>query len=121
MIACDDGSNVLVWDAEKGKLMSKFAEAHDKKKITAASFDESERRIITCATDGSVKIWNFSNGQLLSIMKHIDGSEVTSAIYIGENEKNKLPYIATAGWNRKICIWPDDKEEFTSTSKILPL
>lgn len=121
VVACDDGSNVLVWDAEKGKLMSKFAEAHDKKKITTACFDESQRRIITCATDGSIKVWNFSNGQLLTTMQHTDISEVTSVIYIGENEKNKLPFIATGGWNKKVAIWPDDKLTVTTASKALPL
>ncbi len=65
--------------------MSKFGEAHDKKKITAACFDESQRRIVTCATDGSIKMWNFSNGQLLTVMQNIDFCEVTAAIYIGEN------------------------------------
>jgi WD40 repeat protein len=62
VVSCDDGSFVAVWDIENGKLMSKFPNAHKKSKITAGCFDGSERRLVSAASDGSIKIWNFSNG-----------------------------------------------------------
>jgi WD40 repeat protein len=51
-----------VWDIENGKLMSKFGDAHGKSKITAGHFDATKRRLITSGSDGSCRIWNFSNG-----------------------------------------------------------
>lgn len=65
VVSCDDGSFISVWDIENGKLMSKFGNAHKKNKITAACFDGSERRLVTAAADGTLKLWNFSNGQCL--------------------------------------------------------
>ena len=32
-------------------------------KLTTGTFDMKGRRLITSAADGTVKIWNFSNGQ----------------------------------------------------------
>ena len=49
--------------------MSKFGNTHGpKKKITAGCFDNKQLRIATAGSDGSVKIWNFSNGQCLTEM-----------------------------------------------------
>ena len=66
VVSCDDGSFISVWDIENGELLSKFGEVHGTQKITAAEFDATGRRIITAGADGSVKIWNFSNGQCLA-------------------------------------------------------
>lgn len=46
--------------------MSKFGDAHgEKMKVTAGAFDLFKRRLVTSGEDGSVKIWNFSNGHAL--------------------------------------------------------
>ncbi len=65
-MSADDGSFIIVWDIETGKMMSKFGKAHGKAKITAGCFDGTRRRIITTAMDGSCRIHNFSNGHKLS-------------------------------------------------------
>jgi len=48
--------------------MSRFQgnEKGIKLKITAGCFDSTLRRLITAAGDGSVSMWNFSNGQELT-------------------------------------------------------
>ena len=33
--------------------------------MTAAAFDGGLRRLITGASDGTMRMWNFSNGQML--------------------------------------------------------
>lgn len=57
--------------------MSKFGNTHGpKKKITAGCFDNKQLRIATAGSDGTVKIWNFSNGQCLTEMiRKIDKKE----------------------------------------------
>ena len=63
VVSSDDGGFIAVWDIEDGKLMSKFGNAHGvKQKITAGCFDQTQRRLITAGSDGSCKMWNFSNG-----------------------------------------------------------
>jgi len=31
-----------------------------------------------------------------------------------------MPYFIAVGWDKKIHVWPDDKEEVVETSKSLP-
>ena len=46
-----------------------FTELHQTK-MTAMAFDEAGRRLITGANDGTVRVWNFSNGQCLQQLKN---------------------------------------------------
>jgi WD repeat-containing protein 49 len=63
VVSADDGGFIAVWDIEDGKLMSKFGNTHGpKKKITAGCFDSKQLRLATAGSDGTVKLWNFSNG-----------------------------------------------------------
>lgn len=53
--------------------MSKYGDAHGaKQKITAGTFDMYKRRLVTAGEDGSVKIWNFSNGHPLKNLVGVD-------------------------------------------------
>ena len=72
VVSGDDSGFVSVWDIENGKLMSKFQTQStqgtrlsdsNQPKLTTGTFDMKGRRLITSSADGSVKIWNFSNGQ----------------------------------------------------------
>ena len=72
IVSGDDQGYVSVWDIENGKLMSKFqtytppntSKISEKAnpKITTGTFDMKGRRLVTSSADGTVKIWNFSNG-----------------------------------------------------------
>ena len=66
VVSADDGGFIAVWDIEDGKLMSKFNAHGAKVKITAGCFDSTQRRLTTAGSDGTVKMWNFSNGQCLT-------------------------------------------------------
>ena len=129
VVSGDDGGFIAVWDIEDGKLMSKFGNAHGpKNKITAGCFDSTQRRLISAGSDGTVKMWNFSNGQCLTELlskvsgKRID-TEVTElcCVYDPEDEEQaKMSYIISVGWDRKIHVWADEKDEEVETNKILP-
>ena len=65
VVSGDDESSVCVWDVTCGALNFMFHNAHDRSKITFMCFDHGERRLFTGAHDGSLKLWNFSNGNCL--------------------------------------------------------
>ena len=69
--------------------------------MTAMAFDEAGRRLITGGNDGTVRVWNFSNGQLLKELRNEGSSEVSSIQFIVEGQ-NKL--IVAGGWNRKVVV-----------------
>jgi len=147
--------------------MSKYGPAHGKARLTCGCFDSSRRRLITGASDGSIKIWNFSNGESLSsllinpkdmkprrrgispeklqdsptkkevTMKAVDQeieikgvkpySEITAVECIFDPadsekkpEEKKPDQIVAVGWDKRMYIWNDTKEQEISTQVILP-
>ena len=112
VVSGDEGGYVNIYDVENGKLMSKFGDAHGTRNgvptpITTGCFDMVMRRLITAGADGSVKIWNFSNGQCLKDLKSKKDTfkvddEITSLISIADKtEKSALKssqYFLGVGW-----------------------
>lgn len=95
------------------------------------------RRLITSAADGTVKIWNFSNGQQLKDLLSADekpkvDTEITALISIHDHtgQKVKAPCFLAVGWDKKLHIWLDpahpnnagggDEEEDAISCKDLP-
>ena len=77
MVSGDESAQVCVWDVETGDMVFHFADLHSAK-MTAMAFDEAGRRLITGGNDGTVRVWNFSNGQLLKELRNEGSSEVSS-------------------------------------------
>mmetsp|Transcript_8349 Transcript_8349/g.6226 ORF Transcript_8349/g.6226 Transcript_8349/m.6226 type:complete len:217 (-) Transcript_8349:115-765(-) len=141
VVSGDDGSFINVWDIENGILMFKFGEAHGKAKITAGCFDSTKRRLITTGSDGSCRIWNFSNGSCLSELINKESgrkfdSELTGCCCVydelsesdeeynkdkeEEERLDKTAQIVAVGWDKKVHIWNDEKDEEVETAKDLP-
>ena len=81
--------------------------------MTAMAFDEAGRRLITGGNDGTVRMWNFSNGQCLRELSGEDFLEVSSIMFIVAGQ-NKL--VVAGGWNRKVVVWRDDAEASSAQS-----
>ena len=80
-------------------------------------------------------MWNFSNGQCLTELlsddsgRHVD-SEITGVVCAyepkeedeegEEEEQEKMAHVIAVGWDKKIHIWADQKEEEVVCNKILP-
>lgn len=95
VVSADDGGMVSIWDIEKGNIVQKFGPAHGEgNKITAGTFDSTQRRLLTAGSDGTVKIWNFSNGQCLKDLLSINGTtkvdkEITNLVTIHEPKEDE--------------------------------
>lgn len=121
IISADEESNVHVWDINEGKLLFKFSQAHGGNRITSMSLDFSGRRLITGAHDGSIKMWNFNNGQCLREFNYDrEPKEVSKLAFVGSESSSKQQQIISVGWDKFLYIWPDENEPIISWSKCLP-
>lgn len=79
--------------------------------MTCIAFDANERRLLSAANDGLVKIWNFNNGSMLRMYTHDEEKpqEISRVFYV-QDEKRGQECVYAAGWNRKIYIWEDMDE-----------
>lgn len=53
--ACAD-SSVVVWDVNTGRKLIELKNAHGQEKITAMTTDHSQCRLITAASNGTIKV-----------------------------------------------------------------
>uniref|UniRef100_A0A8C9YGJ4 WD40 repeat domain 95 n=1 Tax=Sander lucioperca TaxID=283035 RepID=A0A8C9YGJ4_SANLU len=83
VVSCTEGSVVKVWDFDTGRQVFEFGGTHNLSAITCMTFDPKGRRLVTGGRDGSLKIWNFNNGQCLKTLKK-DGEchEVCDCIFL---------------------------------------
>ncbi|KAJ3174490.1 hypothetical protein HDU87_007183 [Geranomyces variabilis] len=102
-----DASIVNVWDATTGQKTFRFADVHEKAEITAMAFDSGCRRLITGGRDGTIRVWNFHNGQLLQELIKGDNAEVTS-ILVYLFLKDQLD--SHMCWNRLIQLFPANSD-----------
>ncbi|KAL3877706.1 hypothetical protein ACJMK2_035372 [Sinanodonta woodiana] len=117
--ACQE-SAVSVWDINTGSKIMKFVNAHTRNEagveipveITSMVFDASERRLLTGARDGTVKIWNFNNGFCLQTFTLPDKSDVTGIVC------TRLRIYVT-GWGKAVHVYLDGgPEELRKSWKI---
>ena len=85
--------------------------------MTSLGFDERQRRLVTGAHDGTVRVWNFSNGQCLQQLKNDGQSEVSCITFIVEAQ-NK--FIVAGGWNRKVHVWRDEASSSSAAVEPVP-
>lgn len=69
---------VSVWDIQTGEKVMQFQTIPERPaEITAMAFDEFKRRLITGSNNGTIRLWNFNNGALLSEISLVDDQEVS--------------------------------------------
>uniref|UniRef100_A0A3P8XSW6 WD40 repeat domain 95 n=1 Tax=Esox lucius TaxID=8010 RepID=A0A3P8XSW6_ESOLU len=69
VVSCSEGSVIKVWDFDTGSQVFEFGGAHGQSAITCMTFDPKGKRLVTGGRDGSLKIWNFNNGQCLKTLR----------------------------------------------------
>ena len=106
-VSADEDGNIHVWNVDTGHRDERFTDAHPGSRLSALAFDVRERRLLTGASDGSVRMWNHNNGQLLKEMFHRQpAGEVTRVLHVADEERGARLIVAT-GWNRKVIAWPE--------------
>lgn len=118
-VSADEGNEVFVWNVNTGQRDGRFTDAHPDSHITALVFDSLERRMLTGANDGSVRMWNHNNGQLLKEMFHEEEmAEVTQLLYVTD-EVRDAKVILAVGWNRKIIAWNETEDSVLEDYRLL--
>lgn len=67
VVSADNQANLYIWDADTGNLVLRIPSAHPNTLISCMCFDDLGRRFITGAADGSISMWNISNGQKIAV------------------------------------------------------
>lgn len=63
VVSADEEGTVCVWNMDGGSRESKFIAFHGPDaKLTTVAFDGNQRRLLTAANSGSLKMWNFNSG-----------------------------------------------------------
>ena len=114
LLTVDESGIAMVWDLETGQVQSKYLCSHNTDVTTGvgstlsqAMLGPSERRLFTGAEDGTIKVWNSSNGSCLAeLAPAIPGFPVTGILYL--NLKSG-PHILSAGWNRSAALHQDPR------------
>ncbi|KAG2439805.1 hypothetical protein HYH02_010440 [Chlamydomonas schloesseri] len=107
VVTADEGGTVCVWNTANGQREGRFTRAHGDARLTSACFDNNERRLLTAAGDGSVRMTNFNNGSLLRQYRHDDEPLEMSVVVYAADEKRNADAVYAAGWNCKVFVWDD--------------
>ncbi|CAG5909022.1 unnamed protein product, partial [Menidia menidia] len=89
-------SSVSLWDVKTGRKRLQILNAHGKEGITCMEFDSSQRRLITGAQNGTIKVWNLLNGLNLHKLEPVTCSEVTGLTCLHDNQ------LLAVGWSQRV-------------------
>ncbi|XP_059147983.1 WD repeat-containing protein 64-like isoform X2 [Physella acuta] len=104
---------IKVWDAETGQIVYSIPEAHGPNvDVTALALDRSGYKLVTGASDGSIKVWNFGAGQMIKSMAsplssfHPDRG--VNALVCIRSRSDNLILVHTV--NKKLVIYLDARD-----------
>uniref|UniRef100_W5K604 Si:dkey-202c14.3 n=1 Tax=Astyanax mexicanus TaxID=7994 RepID=W5K604_ASTMX len=90
-------SSVVVWDVNTGRKCMELNNAHGQEEITAMTADPSQRRLITAASNGTIKVWSLQNGRPLHKLEAVSDAEVTGVICLHDDQ------LLAVGWSRLVA------------------
>lgn len=111
VVTCGFDSFIIVWDPWSGTRLNLIKMAHWRMlhgerlrlEITAACFDPKHQLLLTGATDGSLKVWNFNNGFCVRNLNITPNCEVTAVFWVPDR-------ILAVGWNKFVMEFADGVE-----------
>ncbi|XP_069604801.1 cilia- and flagella-associated protein 337-like [Ranitomeya imitator] len=99
VVTASEDSSIIVWDVETGNKSLLLQNVHGEEEITCMTLDTSQRKLVTGARNGTIKIWNIQNGHNLHRLQPVAEAEVTCVIPVSDQK-----YLSV-GWNRKIIVY----------------
>uniref|UniRef100_A0A8C5R5F8 EF-hand domain-containing protein n=1 Tax=Leptobrachium leishanense TaxID=445787 RepID=A0A8C5R5F8_9ANUR len=99
VVTASEDSTVIVWDVETGTKCLLLDNVHGCEEITCMAFDRSQRKLITGARNGTLKVWNIQNGHNLHRLQPVEEAEVTCVLPLRDQT------FLSVGWNRKIVLY----------------
>ncbi len=115
LLTGDRNGLISLWNAKTGAQMFKFfcesvQETYGIPVLSAASFDISQRRLILGWNQGTVQIYNFSNGTILRTLTTDTTIKVTAVgQYSFERSREEHQYFTAAFEDGLLLQWADDK------------
>ncbi|XP_064132492.1 EF-hand calcium-binding domain-containing protein 8 [Loxodonta africana] len=89
---------VSVWEVMTGRNMMEFSVVNARHvELTAMALDESERCLLTGLRDGTIKMWNYNNGECLRTFPKTDQLEISGIIHMSQ-----VFYVT--GWSKRITF-----------------
>lgn len=93
---------VVIWNVDTGKVDEANLLLHDQN-LTAVDVDESGRYVVTVCNDNSVRLWDFSTGQILNTFVEPAQDNATDATHVtGIALSANRRFVAVADAGRKI-------------------
>src|SRR5690606_37369194 len=89
--------DVVVWDAETGAELRRFATHEDY--VWSAGFSPDGRHVLTAGEDGTARVWDAATGAEL---RRLDGHEgvVAAATFSPDGR-----HVLTSGWDGTVRLW----------------
>ncbi|XP_039770461.1 WD repeat-containing protein 49 [Ornithorhynchus anatinus] len=99
VISSDAGSTVTFWMIDTGQKIKQFTGCHGNEEISTMALDESETKLFTGSTDGTVKIWDF-DGHCHHVLNVGQDQDVDISQILVLNQA-----VLVTGWKRVITIF----------------
>lgn len=96
--ACQEGT-VTIWLIDTGQKVKQFLNCHGNSEITTLAFDQTETRLLTGSTDGTVKVWDF-NGHCHHLLKagRDSPADISQVLVLRRS-------ILVIGWDKYITVF----------------
>ena len=72
VVSASENGTVTIWMLDTSQKVRHWTEAHGKAKLTSLTHDHSETRILTGATDGTIKVESFCEDYFISREEYKD-------------------------------------------------
>eukprot|EP00400_MALV-I_sp_L67-5_P000199 gene199-426_t len=129
VVSVDNRGHVIVWDVRSGKIDFDFQTLQNlerprtgllkgsasgkvrlTKAILKASISGAKRTLLVSRDDGVIDLWNFTNAQHLRAFELPTSAlcELRDIIFFVQGQDT---FVCGTGWDRRIFIWPDHRED----------
>ncbi len=99
---------VRLWRGGRASLLGTHTSA-----VMAVSVSADGRRAVSGGQDHRLRIWDVESGRCIRELAGHDGA--VSAVHIGDDR------VVSAGWDRKVRVWPDDGEPVELSGHAAPV